>query len=49
MDVYVRALSNTTTHSHDEFYTDPTILAAFLNYTTQIVSRYVNSPAIFGW
>lgn len=47
MDVYVRAL--TDSHAHDEFYTNPTILASFLNYTTQIVSRYVDSPAIFGW
>ena len=47
MDVYVRALSDS--HSHDDFYTNPTILNTFLNYTTQIVSRYVNSPAVFGW
>jgi len=31
------------------FYTDQTLLNAFLNYTTQIVTRYVNSPAILGW
>ena len=49
MDVYVRALSNSAVHKHDDFYTDQTILNAFLNYTTQIVSRYVNSPAILGW
>jgi len=47
MDVYVRALSDS--HTHDDFYTNPTILNTFLNYTTQIVSRYVNSPAVFGW
>jgi mannan endo-1,4-beta-mannosidase len=49
MDVYVRALGISVPPSHDEFYTNPTILNAFLNYTTQIVTRYVNSPAIFGW
>jgi hypothetical protein len=49
MDAYVRAFSNSTTLNHDDFYSNPTILNAFLNYTTQIVSRYVNSPAIFGW
>jgi len=49
MDVYVRALSNSAVHNHDDFYTDQTILNSFLNYTTQIVSRYVNSPAILGW
>jgi len=47
MDVYVRALSDS--HSHDDFYTNTNILNTFLNYTTQIVSRYVNSPAVFGW
>ena len=49
MDVYVRALSSSAVHNHDDFYTDQTILNSFLNYTTQIVSRYVNSPAILGW
>ncbi|KAH9484283.1 Mannan endo-1,4-beta-mannosidase A [Psilocybe cubensis] len=46
MDVYVRQFGNGT--NHDEFYLNPAIVAAFKNYTTQIVSRYVNSPAIFG-
>jgi mannan endo-1,4-beta-mannosidase len=49
MDAYGQAFSNSDTFSHDEFYTNPAILNAFLNYTTQIVSRYVNSPAVFGW
>jgi mannan endo-1,4-beta-mannosidase len=49
MDVYVRAFSNSDVHKHDVFYTDQTILNAFLNYTTQIVTRYVNSPAVLGW
>ena len=49
MDVYVRALSNCDVHSHDVFYTEETILNAFMNYTTQIVTRYANSPAVLGW
>ncbi|PPQ66080.1 hypothetical protein CVT26_010822 [Gymnopilus dilepis] len=47
MDVYVREFGVNKTH--DEFYTNETILAAFMNYTTQVVTRYVNSPAIFAW
>ncbi|EGN92442.1 glycoside hydrolase family 5 protein [Serpula lacrymans var. lacrymans S7.3] len=46
MDLYVHQYGYT---EHDQFYTDPTILNSFLNYTTQVVSRYVNSPAIFSW
>ncbi|ESK96962.1 glycoside hydrolase family 5 protein [Moniliophthora roreri MCA 2997] len=46
MDVYVRQFGLKT---HDEFYTNETLLAAFKNYTTQVVSRYVNSPAVFSW
>lgn len=34
---------------HDEFYTNATLLAAFQNYTTQIVTRYVNNPTVFSW
>jgi mannan endo-1,4-beta-mannosidase len=49
MDVYVRALSKCGVHNHDVFYTEQKILNAFLNYTTQIVTRYVNSPAVLGW
>ncbi|KAF8844970.1 glycoside hydrolase [Paxillus ammoniavirescens] len=46
MDLYVRQFGLKT---HDEFYTNPSILNSFMNFTTQIVSRYVNSPAIFSW
>jgi len=49
MDAYTQAFSNSITFTHDDFYTNQAILNAFLNYTTQIVSRYVNSPAVFGW
>lgn len=46
MDLYVRQFGLET---HDQFYTNPSILNAFMNFTTQVVSRYVNSPAIFSW
>ena len=46
MDLYVRefGLAN-----HDEFYTNPTILNAFMNFTTQVVQRYVEKASIFSW
>lgn len=47
MDVYVRQLG--TVLQHDQFYINETIIEAFQNYTTQIVTRYVNSSAIFAW
>jgi mannan endo-1,4-beta-mannosidase len=47
MDVYVREFGDNLTH--DEFYSNPKIFAHFSNYTTQIVSRYINSPAILAW
>ena len=47
MDAYVRHFS--VNQQHDEFYTNDTIIELFKNYTTNVVSRYVNSPAIFGW
>eukprot|EP00753_Platysulcus_tardus_P010955 PLAT3170.1.p1 GENE.PLAT3170.1~~PLAT3170.1.p1 ORF type:complete len:551 (+),score=-122.98 PLAT3170.1:35-1687(+) len=48
MDAYVKAFIGAN-GNHDEFYTNEKILNAFTNYTTQIVSRYVNSPAVFAW
>jgi len=47
MDVYVRQFGKNLTH--DQFYSNQTILNAFLNYTDQIVTRYVNSTAVFSW
>lgn len=47
MDFYVRQL--TATHEHDQFYTNQMIIDAFKNYTTQVISRYVNSPSVFAW
>lgn len=47
MDLYVRQLGDI--HQHDQFFVNETIITAFMNYTTQIVSRYVNSPSVFAW
>ncbi|PBK78145.1 glycoside hydrolase [Armillaria solidipes] len=46
MDTYTRQFGGSM---HDEFYTNATLLAAFQNYTTQIVTRYVNNPTVFSW
>ncbi|KAL4067621.1 glycoside hydrolase family 5 protein [Scleroderma citrinum] len=46
MDMYVRQFGQ---NYHDQFYTDQNILNAFKNFTTQVVSRYVNNPAVFSW
>ncbi|KAJ7219265.1 glycoside hydrolase family 5 protein, partial [Mycena pura] len=46
MDAYVRAFG---ADSHDAFYTNETIIAAFVNYTQQIVKRHVNSTAVLAW
>lgn len=46
MDLYVRQFG---LEAHDQFYTDQSILNSFMNFTTQVVSRYVNSPAVFSW
>jgi mannan endo-1,4-beta-mannosidase len=47
MDVYVRHFG--VTKHHDEFYSNQTIIDLFKNYTTQVVSRYINSSAILAW
>jgi mannan endo-1,4-beta-mannosidase len=47
MDFYVRKLAPTP--HHDQFYANQTIIDAFKNYTTQVISRYVNSPSVIGW
>ncbi|KAF8964679.1 glycoside hydrolase superfamily [Flammula alnicola] len=48
MDVYVREFAKGS-HMHDQFYLNPTILSHFTNYTTQIVSRYVQNTSVFAW
>jgi mannan endo-1,4-beta-mannosidase len=47
MDAYVRRWGGSLLH--DEFYTNQQILDEFTTYTTTIVTRYMNSPAIFSW
>jgi mannan endo-1,4-beta-mannosidase len=47
MDLYVRQFGGP--QEHDQFFTNETLISAFMNYTTQVVSRYVNSPAILSW
>jgi len=40
-------LGNTATH--DEFYTNPTVIASYQSYVEVIVNRYKNSSAVFAW
>ena len=47
MDAYVREFGSSKDHDH--FYSDNDIINIFENYTTQVIQRYVNSPAIFAW
>ncbi|KAG6818121.1 hypothetical protein H0H87_000026 [Tephrocybe sp. NHM501043] len=47
MDTYVRNFGGP--QEHDQFYTNQTLIAAFMDYTTQIASRYVNRTNVFGW
>ena len=46
MDLYVRQFG--LTH-HDQFYTHPTLVDAFKNFTSQVVSRYANCTALLSW
>jgi mannan endo-1,4-beta-mannosidase len=46
MDAYVR---NFGQGKHDQFYTDPKILATFTDYISHVVKRYANSPTLFAW
>ncbi|KAH9937103.1 glycoside hydrolase superfamily [Fomitopsis serialis] len=48
MELYVyHMLGNSATH--DEFYTNPTIIASYQRYVTAIVNRYASSPTVFAW
>jgi mannan endo-1,4-beta-mannosidase len=47
MDVYVSQLNSGGTH--DTFYTNAKILAAYENYVKGFVGRYVNEPGIMAW
>lgn len=46
MDLYVRQFG---LQYHDQFYTDEKVVMAFKNFTSQVVTRYVNSPTVFSW
>ncbi|KAG6890700.1 hypothetical protein C0995_005073 [Termitomyces sp. Mi166 len=47
MDTYVRNFGGP--QEHDQFYTNRTLIDAFMNYTSQVVSRYVNKTNVFAW
>ncbi|OCB85775.1 CEL4a mannanase [Sanghuangporus baumii] len=47
MDVYVSQLSPGGTH--DTFYTDGTIIAAYKNYIDNFVGRYADNSTIMAW
>ncbi|KIM65251.1 glycoside hydrolase family 5 protein [Scleroderma citrinum Foug A] len=46
MDIYVRQFG--LAH-HDQFYTNQTLVDAFKNYTTQVVSRFMNCTGVLSW
>lgn len=46
MDVYTVNLGG---QYHDEFYTNPKVIAAFKKYVSVLVDRYKHSTAIFAW
>ncbi|KAJ7120056.1 CEL4a mannanase [Mycena epipterygia] len=48
MDVYATQLLGSG-QTHDVFYTNPTIIAAFKTYVQAVVTRYVNEPGILAW
>ncbi len=47
MDVYVSQLNPGGTH--DTFYTNAKVIAAYQNYIKNFVGRYVNEPTIIAW
>ena len=47
MDVYVSQLNPGGTH--DTFYTDQTIIAAYENYINEFVGRYADNSTIMAW
>lgn len=47
MDAYVREFG--ADGQHDTFYLNQTIVSIFKNFTTQVVKRYIDSPAILAW
>lgn len=47
MDAYVREFGKN--QAHDDFYNDDNIISIFKNYTTTVISRYVDNPTVFAW
>lgn len=47
MDLYVRQFGGP--QEHDQFYTNQTLVSAFKNYTSQIVTRYRDHPNVLSW
>lgn len=47
MDVYVSQLNPGGTH--DTFYTNVVVIAAYKNYINNFVGRYADEPTIMGW
>ena len=47
MDAYVQEFGVAKTH--DEFYTNPTILSSFKNYTEAVISRFTNNTQVLAW
>jgi mannan endo-1,4-beta-mannosidase len=47
MDAYVRQYNGP--QEHDQFFTNDTLINAFMNYTTQIVKRYANDTHVLAW
>jgi len=46
MDVYTTNLGGSF---HDDFYTNPKIIAAYKNYVRAVVTRHLLDPTIFAW
>lgn len=46
MDAYVRAHNLTT---HDQFYTNQTLIDAFQNYLNELVPRFANRTSLLAW
>jgi len=46
MDAYVRAFGAET---HDQFYTNETLITAFENYLTALIPRYANRTSVLAW
>ena len=47
MDVYVSQLNPGGTH--DTFYTNAKVIAAYKNYISEFVGRYADEPTVMAW